>query len=125
MISIRPILPALRLCLAACAGIAFYAFLSGFIPEAHCRDGWESSSIGIQGACSHHGGVKRYGDWKFLAFLASCFASAIAWLLFGQRESSEVKNEIAETTSRPPDHPFSRKARRPSKKRRKQHYWRE
>lgn len=26
-------------------------------PEIVCRDGWESSSIGIQGACSHHGGV--------------------------------------------------------------------
>ena len=24
-----------------------------------CRDGWQSSSIGTRGACSHHGGVYR------------------------------------------------------------------
>ncbi len=36
---------------------------------AHCRDGWQSSSIGAQGACSWHGGVA--GDpWGIVVLLA-------------------------------------------------------
>lgn len=35
-------------------------------PPAHCADGWGSSSIGKQGACSHHGGVVYPGDWRIL-----------------------------------------------------------
>ncbi|WP_285566218.1 hypothetical protein [Streptomyces sp. RTGN2] len=33
----------------------------------HCADGWPSSSIGEQGACSHHGGVVS-GTWAVLHF---------------------------------------------------------
>jgi hypothetical protein len=39
------------------------AFLISFVllglvtGEAGCRDGWGSPSIGVRGACSHHGGV--------------------------------------------------------------------
>lgn len=29
------------------------------IGPATCRDGWASSAIGRQGACSHHGGINR------------------------------------------------------------------
>lgn len=37
--------------------------------EAACRDGWNSPSIGRQGACPHHGGVDRslgLGGWLLL-----------------------------------------------------------
>ena len=29
------------------------------LPELACMDGWNSSSVGKSGACSHHGGVNR------------------------------------------------------------------
>ncbi|MBK6018356.1 DUF3761 domain-containing protein [Streptomyces sp. MBT53] len=35
---------------------------------AHCRDGWPSTSIGRQGACSHHGGVIPGSQWAMLLF---------------------------------------------------------
>lgn len=35
---------------------------------AHCRDGWPSTSIGRQGACSHHGGVVPGSLWATLLF---------------------------------------------------------
>jgi hypothetical protein len=28
-----------------------------YTDDSYCRDGWASPSIGLQGACSHHGGV--------------------------------------------------------------------
>jgi WYL domain-containing protein len=31
-------------------------------PILVCKDGWPSPSIGIQGACSHHGGVDRASE---------------------------------------------------------------
>jgi hypothetical protein len=34
-----------------------------FLPEVRCADGWASPSIGRQGACSHHGGVRGNGTW--------------------------------------------------------------
>jgi hypothetical protein len=38
------------------------------VPTATCVDGWKSPSIGRQGACSHHGGVKDYGrDYLLIA----------------------------------------------------------
>ena len=44
--------------------------------SATCRDGWNSSSIGSQGACSHHGGVDRSkAQW---ASLVSILIGAIA-----------------------------------------------
>jgi hypothetical protein len=41
--------------------------LSPFVGEQVCRDGWHSYSIGIQGACSWHGGVGGldHGSWVF------------------------------------------------------------
>ncbi|WP_215448018.1 DUF3761 domain-containing protein [Streptomyces sp. ATCC 21386] len=35
---------------------------------AHCRDGWPSTSIGRQGACSYHGGVVPARPWATLIF---------------------------------------------------------
>lgn len=52
-------------CLVAGCLVGFGLFfaLQSFIPEPtypHCRDGWNSPAIGIQGACSHHGGVESH-----------------------------------------------------------------
>ena len=45
-------------------GIATFIFclvLFGIVlPAVTCIDGWESISIGSQGACSHHGGVNTF-----------------------------------------------------------------
>jgi hypothetical protein len=35
---------------------------------AHCSDGWPSTSIRRQGACSHHGGVVPARPWATLIF---------------------------------------------------------
>lgn len=60
-------------------GIAvFYAAgisIRRVLPATACRDGWHSPSIGIRGACSHHGGVD--GTWGGLAVLIA-LALAIA-----------------------------------------------
>ena len=45
--------------------------LFSIIPPTKCRDGWESPSIGQQGACSHHGGVRRHTDLALLAIAVS------------------------------------------------------
>lgn len=56
----------MRLVISIFAGIvAIYAMgqiTSKVFGPARCRDGWDSPSIGRQGACSHHGGVNRSGE---------------------------------------------------------------
>jgi len=56
--------------------VGIVTFLSAcyFIPNATCADGWNSPSIGRQGACSHHGGVRSYGELYLLALGGSLFA---------------------------------------------------
>lgn len=41
-------------------GFACFLVLAHLVPDSVCRDGWQSPSIGRQGACSHHGGVRIY-----------------------------------------------------------------
>lgn len=41
-----------------------------------CEDNWNSSSIGAQGACSHHGGVDR----SRASFISLLSFSAAVWL---------------------------------------------
>lgn len=69
---------------------AFIFFFTGYLASAiandiwgpviiTCVDGWHSPSIGRQGACSHHGGVKpdpRSG-WLFLISLVSALATYV------------------------------------------------
>ncbi|MEK6678006.1 MAG: hypothetical protein AABY39_01185, partial [Nitrospirota bacterium] len=43
------------------SGIAIFLLLAQMLPEIRCADGWASPSIGRQGACSRHGGVKGNG----------------------------------------------------------------
>ena len=51
-------------------GVAMGVALAGSALSGprHCRDGWASTSIGRQGACSHHGGVSGAGE--FLGIVA-------------------------------------------------------
>lgn len=45
-----------------------------FVGAATCSDGWASTSIGRQGACSHHGGVEKHGGLRFLFLVGSVAA---------------------------------------------------
>jgi hypothetical protein len=42
-------------------GVTLFLRLQQLLPEVRCADGWRSPSIGRQGACSHHGGVRGNG----------------------------------------------------------------
>jgi hypothetical protein len=53
------------------------AVISAILPAARCADGWRSPSIGRQGACSHHGGVRQ--PWGFLSFLGGLGAGFSVW----------------------------------------------
>lgn len=50
-------------------------YVNGF--GSRCADGWPSQSIGIQGACSHHGGVVSYGWINFVVGIAGGFLTLI------------------------------------------------
>lgn len=43
-----------------------------------CMDGWRSPSIGIQGACSHHGGVKPQPATAFFISVAVAIGALVA-----------------------------------------------
>lgn len=79
------------------AGLLLLFALSALTPSPVCRDGWRSPSIGIQGACSHHGGVKR-SILPLLVLVASVgagtyLAKRISKTIWGTREVGKDKNE--------------------------------
>ena len=54
-------------------------FLASFYYGASpltCKDGWESTSIGTKGACSHHGGVKKRTNDPYVVFFFGAIALA-------------------------------------------------
>lgn len=59
-------------------GFISFVVISGMEGPLQCRDGWYSSSIGKQGACSHHGGVRRSSAlmWSLLIAIGSGIAAA-------------------------------------------------
>jgi hypothetical protein len=61
--------------IALCLAVA----LIRSIPEPRCADGWDSPSIGRQGACSHHGGVKRFGHLYLFYPLGSILAGYLSY----------------------------------------------
>jgi len=70
--------------------------------DVSCRDGWGSSSIGRQGACSHHGGVKSNIGLLFLiSFLGVFFFSAWFHKLYEERFGCIVCTKV-------PRHPMER-----------------
>lgn len=62
-------------------GISTFVFcliLFGIVlPAATCMDGWGSTSIGSQGACSHHGGVNTIPN--VIAMIISLAAGFFVW----------------------------------------------
>ncbi len=67
--------------LAVIAAAFAYVLLSVIYPTT-CVDGWASPSIGIQGACSSHGGVAR--SLLFLRLLGALVAGLAVWLLLAR-----------------------------------------
>lgn len=54
----------------AMAFIASMLIIGAFMGPTTCNSGWQSGSIGRQGACSHHGGVDRTpGTLRFMVSL--------------------------------------------------------
>jgi hypothetical protein len=51
-----------------------------FYQSPQCKDGWPSFSIGLPGACSHHGGVDRSNP-GIIFFLFSPLTGGFTWLL--------------------------------------------
>lgn len=75
------------LVLAVLLGIGLYELLRDPDLPLRCADHWDSSSIGTQGACSHHGGVVGGNDptpwWKQWLAIGGGLASfgVFTWLL--------------------------------------------
>lgn len=64
----------------------FFCYGVLFFGELGCSDGWNSSSIGRQGACSHHGGVDALNGGSI--FLGALIVSIVIFALvakFGKR----------------------------------------
>lgn len=58
---------------------------SAIIGPLSCNDGWQSPSIGKQGACSHHGGVNELP--KYLVLIVAGFGGVIAGSYYSGVES--------------------------------------
>ncbi len=82
--------------LGAIVGFTTNIIILLFLPSRKvvCRDGWESPSIGIIGACSHHGGVEQ--DTRlFFAFFFSVFLGLVVtiWYISKQyKEDEKIRN---------------------------------
>lgn len=67
--------------------MVFFALakLTGFLlGPVTCRDGWASSSIGRQGACSWHGGVDN--SRGFLILIYAAVSGFVGFCVFGKLE---------------------------------------
>lgn len=73
-----------------CGGVIFK--LAEAIPATKCRDGWLSPSIGIQGACSQHGGVERHELLIFLTWMAIGTGSYFLLGVGKKRENKERRS---------------------------------
>lgn len=60
-----------------------------------CEDGWRSGSIGIQGACSHHGGVD--GTAAGFAFFGSALFGLLIVVLIKKISSERVEPRHSKT----------------------------
>lgn len=72
------------------ATFLFFWYVSGFFTG--CSDGWDSSSIGLRGACSYHGGVSKLPIIiVFFGFIASFFV----FFLFPKSGDLASENDIS------------------------------
>lgn len=89
-------------------GLVIYCLIGSLEGPVTCRDGWQSPSIGIRGACSWHGGVDHTG--ALMALLGGLIggiifgnyrarrleaADAKRWLAF-QKTQGDIKARAAE-----------------------------
>lgn len=94
----------IRNILAAIAGCAVsIVIISVFGGSNHgsqrtCVDGWRSPSIGIQGACSHHGGVKKKEQDGSLLWLGAIFAGMFTFGVLSKNDESKPSNSQANQT---------------------------
>lgn len=72
-------------------------FITGIIISANgtyraCKDGWISHSIGIQGACSWHGGVvTKLSEFGWIVLVASLVIIIGAYIYIVHKEKKEKK----------------------------------
>jgi hypothetical protein len=59
-----------------------------------CADGWRSSSIGRQGACSHHGGVVYKNGLLWIPFSVVYFWFVKGFLSHPERKQTEDPSSI-------------------------------
>lgn len=75
--------------LALLVGAGLWEWLDELNLPLHCKDYWDSSSIGSQGACSHHGGVAGGEDptpwWKRGLAIAGGVLSFVGFVSILQR----------------------------------------
>lgn len=71
-------------------GVALFLLLLQLLPEARCADGWASPSIGRQGACSHHGGVRGNGIYGILILGLSIAAGIMTTRKLKQKDVTVV-----------------------------------
>ncbi len=80
-----------------CVGICLFILLNLLVPSPSCHDGWNSVSIGRKGACSHHGGVNDYGEWRFIALILSVIAGCCTkQAIQGKQDSDAEEIRISE-----------------------------
>jgi hypothetical protein len=69
-------------------GLLIFLFSLYIKPEAVCHDGWKSPSIGVQGACSHHGGVNYHLEYPFIGLIVGlCLGSTVYFYLDKKRQA--------------------------------------
>lgn len=63
-------------------GVLLYAVALRVYPPVplHCADGWASPSIGLMGACSHHGGVVGGDTMPTLVRVACIFSGLLTFV---------------------------------------------
>jgi len=74
-------------------GLSVFIFSVCIKPEATCRDGWKSPSIGRQGACSHHGGVDYKGDYPLIGIIVGIFLGRKVYRFFNKNEQQTKNHE--------------------------------
>jgi hypothetical protein len=82
-------------------GVALFLLLQQLLPEVRCADGWASPSIGRQGACSHHGGVRDNGIYVILILGLSIAAGIITASKLKPTDLTVPSQPTSLRTSRP------------------------
>ncbi|HAU0210485.1 TPA: hypothetical protein JBF18_15885, partial [Legionella pneumophila] len=75
-------------------GVVFFVLFKIIAPYPICNDGWDSSSIGHRGACSHHNGVNHHSTYHLLTFLGSIFLGFYATYILTPIDMREEKQPV-------------------------------